>query len=180
MPRYSTPMQSRPEQQHGMVLILALVILMAMTIISVSSMSTSTLEERMAGNLKDREIAFQAAEAALRHGESLVDSGISTGSFNSECTNGFCDYDLQEANDFPVYWKDETLDVWNNSSRHIAFPVTGSAEDAKIIIEYMGVQIQDLSGEPQPTDPPIYRVTALGYGQTTDARVMLQSSYMKE
>lgn len=179
MPRHTFRMLSRPQQQHGMVLVLALIILMAMTIISVSSMTTSSLEERMAGNLKDREVAFQAAEAALRYGEKLVDNGISTGAFNLTCDSGYCQHDLQDAKSYPVYWQDSGLDVWNDSNKHITFAVTGTAEDAKIIIEYMGVQIQNLSDEAQPTDPPIYRITALGYGTTANSRVMLQSSYLR-
>lgn len=177
MPSYC-PMKSRPHQQQGIVLVLALIILMAMTIVSVSSMSTSTLEERMAGNRKDREIAFQAAEAALRHGESLVDAGISDSAFNTDCTNGYCQHDLHDSKSYPDYWEDDG--VWEDGNKHITFPVTGTAEDAKIIIEYMGVQVQNLSDKPQSTDPPIYRVTALGYGTTSTSRVMLQSSYLRK
>ena len=53
-------------KQKGMVLILVLSLLLAMTVLGVSSMSTSTLETRMANNFQDRNSAFQAAEAALR------------------------------------------------------------------------------------------------------------------
>lgn len=169
-----------PRRQSGAVLIVALVILLAMTIISVSSISTSTLEERMSANLKDRETAFQAAEAALRYGEGLVDAGIPSGNFNTACNGGYCQHNLQDTTvNYPVYWKDSTLDVWNDSGKHQTFSVAGTAAPAKLIIEYMGVQIQNFSVGAQPTDPPIYRITALGYGQTTNSRVMLQSSYFR-
>lgn len=167
------------QRQNGVVLIVALLILMAMTIVSVSSMSSSTLEERMAANLKDREKAFQAAEAALRYGESLVEAGISTGAFNTTCTGGYCMHDLQAATTYPIYWHDSGLNVWGDGSKHHTYD-TGTAADAKIIIEYMGTQIQDFSNPDPATDPPIYRVTALGYGMTTNSRVMLQSTYLKD
>lgn len=163
--------------QNGVVLILALIILMAMTLISVSSMSSSTLEERMAANMKDREIAFQAAEAALRYGESLVQAGISTGAFNTNCTGGYCQHDLQAATTYSTYWEDST--VWSDSSKHITHD-TGTSNNAQIIIEYMGTQIQDFSDPDSSTDPPIYRVTALGHGQSANSRVMLQSTYLKK
>ncbi|MDY6799245.1 MAG: PilX N-terminal domain-containing pilus assembly protein [Pseudomonadota bacterium] len=173
---YRIPSVQSKRYQSGVVLIVALIILMAMTIISVSSMSSSTLEERMAANLKDREVAFQAAEAALRHGESLVEAGISTGSFNTACSGGYCQHNLQAATTYPIYWEDST--VWSDSAKHITFDA-GTSSDAKIIIEYMGTQIQDFSNPDPSTDPPIYRVTALGYGQTVNSRVMLQSTYLR-
>ena len=55
--------------QRGSALIISLVFLVIMTLIAVSSMRDTTLQERMAGNLRDRSLAFQAAEASLRDGE---------------------------------------------------------------------------------------------------------------
>ena len=56
-------------RQRGSALILSLVFLVIMTLIAVSAMRDTTLQERMAGNLRDRSLAFQAAEASLRDGE---------------------------------------------------------------------------------------------------------------
>jgi type IV pilus assembly protein PilX len=47
----------------------ALIILLLMTIIGTVAMRSTTLEERMAGNTRDMNLAFQAGEAALRAGE---------------------------------------------------------------------------------------------------------------
>ncbi|TCK05937.1 pilus assembly PilX family protein [Marinobacterium mangrovicola] len=58
------------KDESGAALIVALIMLLLITIIGVSAMQTTTMEERMAGNLRDRHVAFQAAEAALRQGES--------------------------------------------------------------------------------------------------------------
>ncbi len=55
--------------QRGAVLIVGLIILLLMTMIGVTAMQVTTQQERMAGNLRDRNIAFQAAEMALRTGE---------------------------------------------------------------------------------------------------------------
>lgn len=55
--------------QSGTVLIIALVFLLLMTLVGVAAMQGTTLQERMAGNHRDRNLAFQAAEAALREGE---------------------------------------------------------------------------------------------------------------
>lgn len=59
-------------KQEGAVLLICLVMLLVLTMIGVSSMSNSTLQERMAGGTRDYNQAFQAAEAALRVGEAYV------------------------------------------------------------------------------------------------------------
>jgi Tfp pilus assembly protein PilX len=58
--------------QDGMALIVSLVFLLLMTLIGISSMQNATLQEKMAGSVKFRNESFQAAEAALRIGESAV------------------------------------------------------------------------------------------------------------
>lgn len=65
-------MRTPPHALHrhsGMVLIISLIILLLLTIIGVSGMKVSSLEEKMAGNDRDQSVAFQAAETALRMGE---------------------------------------------------------------------------------------------------------------
>ncbi|MCG5509823.1 pilus assembly PilX family protein [Ectothiorhodospira lacustris] len=68
------PLKSAPCQQ-GSALIIALVFLLLMTMVGVSALQQTTLQERMAGNLRDRNLAFQASEAALRAGERWLDEG---------------------------------------------------------------------------------------------------------
>lgn len=51
--------------QKGAVLIMALVILVVMTILGVTVMNTSSLEEKMAGNTQEHTRAFQVAESGL-------------------------------------------------------------------------------------------------------------------
>jgi type IV pilus assembly protein PilX len=63
--------------QSGAVLIISLIMLLLLTLIGASSMQTTTLEEKMAGNMRDRNIAFQAAESALRDAEQDI-RGIGT------------------------------------------------------------------------------------------------------
>ncbi|WP_201093360.1 pilus assembly PilX family protein [Thiocystis minor] len=58
--------------QRGMVLVVGLIFLLLMTIIGATAIQTTTLDERMAGNMKDRNVSFQAAEAALRRAEEVI------------------------------------------------------------------------------------------------------------
>ncbi len=66
---------SRHTQHHhqaGVVLVIGLIILLVLTLIGVSGMQNTSLEEKMAGNLRDRNLAFQAAEAAMRDAEADI------------------------------------------------------------------------------------------------------------
>lgn len=58
----------------GVALPVALIFLLVLTVIGVSSLGTNVFEERMAANSLNREIAFQAAEAALREGERHIEA----------------------------------------------------------------------------------------------------------
>jgi len=60
------------QRQRGIVLVVSLVLLLLMTLIGVTAMQTVTLDERMVGNAHQRNVAFQAAEAGLRAGESHI------------------------------------------------------------------------------------------------------------
>lgn len=69
-------------KQQGVVLVVALIMLLLMTILGLSSMQTTTLEEKMAGAIRDKQIAFQSAEVALREGEDYL-TAASLPAFNN-------------------------------------------------------------------------------------------------
>ena len=54
-----------PIRQSGVVLVMALVMLAVLTLVGVASMSSSTLEMKVAGNMQQHNIAFQAAQSRL-------------------------------------------------------------------------------------------------------------------
>lgn len=89
-------------KQQGFVFVTGLVFLVVITLLGVTSMKTSTMEERMAGNLRDRNLALQAAEMGLRYAEQHIrdnDPGTNVPNpingvtdFDAACTNGLCYY----------------------------------------------------------------------------------------
>jgi type IV pilus assembly protein PilX len=60
---------ARLNRQRGATLLVTLLFLIILTMLGISAMSGSTTEERMARNSRDYNVAFQAAEAALRDAE---------------------------------------------------------------------------------------------------------------
>ena len=78
----------RPPQhrlQHGAALVTSLVILLVLTLLGIAAMRTSTLEERMAGNVQDTVHAFEAAESGLN--AAMNDTGAL--SLTAEVTNQY-------------------------------------------------------------------------------------------
>lgn len=52
-------------RERGAALVMSLIILLVLTIIAIAGITTSTLEERMAGNIQDATHAFEGAESGL-------------------------------------------------------------------------------------------------------------------
>jgi type IV pilus assembly protein PilX len=59
-------------EQHGVVLIIAMIMLIVISLLAITSMRNSASTEALAGNVRTTELATQAAEIALRHCESSV------------------------------------------------------------------------------------------------------------
>ena len=180
-----------PGRQRGVVLIVSLILLMVLTLIGVTAMQTSTLEERMAGNAMDRSLAFQAAEAALRAGENELDSSVlevekkpyfmGELDFSHEMPtepwlldNG----DPKQLKDYEAAgWAkfDKLLGKYDADEPRVIHPPRYAVEllPGAVSAETL---IQDTT-EPQ-AQGTVYRVTAVGWGATEDTQVILQSFYM--
>jgi type IV pilus assembly protein PilX len=61
--------------ESGVVLITGMVFLIVLTMLVLSALRSGTLEERMASNSRNRQVALQAAEAVLRDAEAQLFSG---------------------------------------------------------------------------------------------------------
>lgn len=59
-------------RQAGSALIISLVFLLILTILGVTAVTTSTLQQRMAGNLRDESLAATAGDSAMRQADSTI------------------------------------------------------------------------------------------------------------
>lgn len=71
-----------PDRQQGAVLMVSLIMLLLLTVIAITASNTSTLQVRMANNSQLQNIAFQAAESGIRHGQEDVAGTGKTGILN--------------------------------------------------------------------------------------------------
>jgi len=169
---FSMPHHSK---QTGAVMAISLIILLLLTLIGVTGMRSTLMQERMAGNDRDRNLAFQTAEAGLRDGESYLASPVLGTFATTTNTNG-----LYIAKTDGTVWWDGSLaaTTWaSNGSGSVAGSLTG----ANYIIEELQTVIgSDGSLEAGvPGENKYYRVTARGESGTSNAVVILQSIYKR-
>ena len=59
-------------KERGAALIITLLILLVMTLLGITAITTSSLEEKMAGNMRDQYMAQQAGDSIIRDAESWI------------------------------------------------------------------------------------------------------------
>ena len=161
-----TRMQSVPRKQHGATLIIALVFLVALTLLGATAAQNSGLEERMSSNTRNRDLAFQAAEAALRYVQANLSSGDNIRSLDySGSTTGLRIYNAALADD-ATFWG--TTFVWSTATaRNSTDVISQVASQPLFVVDRM----------PPIGTVEIYRVTARGVGRDGNAVVILQAAY---
>ncbi|PPK77940.1 type IV pilus assembly protein PilX [Methylobacter tundripaludum] len=151
------------KHQSGVVLPVSMIMLLLLTLISVTASQVTGLEEKMAGNSRDANLAFQAAEAALRAGEAATSGSptLYTG--------------IQ-----PIDWTNAAVTTYSSGT------LTGISSAPRYIIEDLGSTGGAAECSPcEAGTPPssggsrLYRITARGTGGTTNAVVVLQSIYKR-
>lgn len=196
---HSNLFRSLPKKEQGAILFVSLILLIVLTLLAFTALRTATIQERMTGNARDRGIAFQAAEAALRAAEKYlgVTTSLPTGAFTgTACTKGVyklssgVPYLAASGSSFAstgTRWDGSSTDFWNEypwETGNCAF--SGSAD----YVTFVSSSDYGKPGKPTQspryvieelpangTGLPSYRVTAKGYGSSTNAVVILQATY---
>lgn len=73
MAAYKSRNSYNPQKQHGLALPLTLILLLVMTLIGIATLRSTTMEENMTANSRLRQVAFNAAESALREAERVAE-----------------------------------------------------------------------------------------------------------
>jgi len=178
-------------RQSGLALIIGLVMLLLLTLIMLSAVQVTLLEERMAGNMHNENVSFQTAESALREAEARISSGppgalnpfypegttspfypllLSGGPFQNTtapiCVSGICGISSPlQSEAFPV-----TSDEVMTASTGI--DSTTISGEPQYIIEWIPDVIDDIDEGVLVT----FRITARGRGHD-NSLVQLQSTY---
>jgi type IV pilus assembly protein PilX len=135
------------------------------------------MDERMVGNFRDQQVAFEAAEAALRVGEDIV---LDKTSFDSIADTDW----LTSGNSANgLYSVDQGLDPIDGTHTRVEVATATVKGDSASNPSYFLERLPEVKGPKQPLmagEPPQvirhYRVTSRADGLTTNSQVVLQST----
>ncbi len=160
-------------RQRGAILVSALLMLLVLTVIGVSVMQITRMQERMAGNTRDLNLAFQGAEAALREAEQELWTTPSI----IPCVTPAC---VRPRGVLPVL-DSQTQAWWDAQSQEYGVDgsqqITELAEDPQFIFEelaFVGPLVVD-----DPGGRMFYQVTSRSTGGTGLANTTLQTTFAK-
>lgn len=170
------------KKQSGVVLLISLIMLLLLTLIGLTGSQVTGIEEKMAGNMNDRNLAFQAAEAAIAAGEAAVTASA----FN--CTNGryiAFDRDCNGTKETVPVWDNIDWSATANPLKSVAYTdgtLIGISAPPRYIIETLpGYTCSNTASATCSGVGEIkyyhYRITARAVGGSDTAIVTLQSIY---
>lgn len=173
----------------GSVLVISLLILLTLTILGVTALNTTVMEERMSSNTRQRNMAHQAAETAMKAAEQwlgntagnvMLASQINLFNANSEL------YD-NTVSGRSIGWDINDTAEWTSGNSQAVTTLSSFPSDATLVpgapryvIEYIG-----RVGDPPLnfTDPDLrehaFRIVAIGWGPDKTTKVVLSSTFSK-
>jgi len=173
----------RPNQnQSGSVLIISLIVMLVLTVLGVSGMKSSVMEEKMAGNMRDSQLAFQAAEATLKEAERHIETNVvSVANFDTNGSDGLYDRSQHKVWNQIGWTSNDSLEFTNFSTNYaINTP-------PRYIIQHVASQLNNvdnlnMDNYGQGTGAgrvEMFLITARAVGNSGNTVVMLQSTYGK-
>lgn len=189
------------KNQKGSVVMLAIIMLGVLSLLTLSAYVSNLTEERGSYNIKDRTVALQAAEAALRDaGDYITSTVLAEDGFTLDCSaDALCLPDLSKK---PLW---ERLEDSKNTGwmdgEDVAPTVSYGSQTGKAELEGLSVLKEGVSRQPryfievlvqpnvesqktlqygeQLATQYLYRVTAIGFGLNPATRVKLQAVFLK-
>lgn len=177
------PSFTKQKQQKGAILIFCLIFLTVLTMMGVSGMESTTLEERMSGNMRDYTMAFQAAESAIKAAEAwlVVQADLPTVSADGSTTVWRENAMDASDSDGKYWWEHANADWtwWTNNGIAITDVAEVSAQPRYIIEEYRSVDSGQSIAFGASTPRIFHRVTARGVGINPTTSVSVQTTFVQ-
>lgn len=170
--------------QRGSALITGLVFLVVLTLLGLSASSGSIQRELIARNIRDQNLALQAAEAALQSAESwirlntttsLVPLSVSPDGSAGILVYGACVTACETGS--ASWWGTNGTVLGSGANQTKAFP--GVAAAPTYLIEYLDPPRSSLMFNSQQARPLYYRITARGTGLSPNTVRMVRSIYRR-
>lgn len=174
--------------QKGVVLVIGLIMLVVMTLLAVTSMQSSSLQEVMSNNTKDKMTAFEAAESAIRAAETFLDTGvINLNAFDGNRADGLFS-NLYDEVWKEINWETESVTVNNVVVSDGTSATKGGVKTApRYVIQHIGPVNSDpdsrlninSSYQSSAADAQVemFKITARGTGGSDNTQVILEAMY---
>lgn len=166
----------RLNKQGGATLAVAMVILLLLTILGVAATQVSLMQEKMTGNLRDKDLSFQATESAIIQAEKWILNLVVAQTPSSSCTSP-CVHTLNNTLNFPQ----QAVSWWtSNAGSYTNAALSGISSAPRYYIEYNRfVPDNPLIGHGQTTGVHYFRVTGRGNGGTNNSVSVIQTTVAK-
>jgi len=167
------------QRQNGAALVVALIMLLVMTVLGLAAMQMTRMQERMAGNSRDLNLAFQGAEAGLRDSEARIAALTARplACATAPCvvwTRGTWLSDLRDEN--YAWWTTNGTEYGVSAAQE----VTEVTRDPRVVTENLGFIPDSLSvGHGPPEGRDFYKITANSSGASNTATAVLESTYTR-
>ena len=171
----------RPSASSGFILIVGLFFMVILTLLSIAMFRSFGLQERIAGNTRDKQRSFEAAQSALQYGEWWLGQG--NGGTGINCTgvvNGnvltsmrVCSNGLTTPTNLPWsvrtdYQPPQMAVASGGGLAAIGGDINYQAMPG-LYMSYLGITPNGLA--------QLYQVTAFGYGGNVNTAAIVQSTY---
>ena len=162
-------------KQKGSALIISLLILLVMTMLGITSMSTSTMEEKMAANDRNHKLAFQVAESTVAKVEKDINERTWFGGLHADFSNSNGYYRQDEA-DFNVY----DYSAWNAGTSCVSGAANNNGSSCYTVKNSHTSLPMEAPGYGQPNfTTQISRITVRGNGPDDLSNALVQTHYRK-
>jgi type IV pilus assembly protein PilX len=191
-----TTIHANLSRQRGVILITAMLLLIVVTIMALSMFRSFGIEERIAGNTRDKQRALNAAVSAQQYAEFQLASG--TAPISGNCPAGVLPNGIEVCTNSPapvftnlpwtsgVIYAQFTSNPINGVSNVVS--ATGSADvytagvltKSASYVQAPIFYITDLgasAGSPGPTGE-VYQIDAVGYGGSTNTVAVVESTFV--
>lgn len=179
----SSRKHSRLLRERGAILVTSMLLLLILTIIGITAMQMTRMQERMAGNTRDLNLAFQGSEAGLRNGEVLVQ--VQTARPDT-CTAMPCSFWTSGTLTNPEtqvtsWWTTNGAEFEGDNDRStVTAEVADLQEDPRFLVESIGFVSDTLTvGHRPPEGRDFYQVTGRSTGGSGAANSVLRSTYAR-
>ncbi|KXS54004.1 MAG: type IV pilus assembly protein PilX [Marinobacter sp. T13-3] len=169
----------RDKQQNGAALILSLLLLLVLTLLALSSMEGSVMQQRMVSGLTEGMVSLEIAESGLRDAEEVLESINVLSAFDG--TNGLYGPDDNPPDPLGHDWASSTV-VRNADSIDGVTP--------RYFIQHMGdaaqtdkltdIVVQGYTFETGALDTQAFRIVVWTGGVSGEAQRIIESYYARD